>query len=149
MQSKEVKKFFVVGIGNPLRCDDGLGSLIAGVISKRKIPGVKVITSLQLNLELLEEAVGYLKILIIDASVTGEGIVFKKIQSPGNALQSSSHHLSPELFLAMGKELYDKDLSLYLCSIRGQNFDLGDTFSSQVMESFPHAIIEIDAFLKE
>lgn len=149
MQSKEGKNFLVVGIGNPLRCDDGLGMLLAGQIAQRNIPGVTVITSQLLNLELLEDALGYAKILVIDASAVGEGLVFKKIQVIQNAPAASSHHLSPEFFLAMARELYEKDLNLYVCSLRGYNFEVGNTLSPQVLGLLPQALAEIEAFLKE
>ncbi len=149
MQSKEDKNFFVVGIGNPLRCDDGLGPLLAGQIAQRNIPGVKVITSQLLNLELLEDALGYAKILVIDASTVGEGLVFKKVQIIENGPAASSHHLSPEFFLTMARELYEEDLNLYVCSLRGYNFEVGNTFSAQVLGMLPQALVEIEAFLKE
>ncbi len=149
MPSKEDKNFFVVGIGNPLRSDDGLGPLLAAQIAQRNIPGVKVITSQLLNLELLEDALGYAKILVIDASAVGEGLVFKKIQVAENAPAASSHHLSPEFFLAMARELYEKDLNLYVCSLRANNFEVGNTLSAEVLDIFPQALSEIEAFLKE
>lgn len=147
MPSKEDKSFFVVGIGNPLRGDDGLGVLLAEQIAKRDIPGVKVITSPMLNLELLEDAIGYEKILVIDACTVGEGIVFKKIQFSSTGSLGSSHHLSPEFFLAMAHELYEKDLNLYVCSLRAENFDVPHSLSSKVLSMIPNALVEIEAFL--
>jgi hydrogenase maturation protease len=149
MPSKEDKNFFVIGIGNPLRCDDGLGPLLAAEIAQKNIPGVKVIISQLLNLELLEDTLGYAKILVIDASAVGEGLVFKKVQIMENGPAASSHHLSPEFFLAMARELYEKDLSLYVCSLRGVNFEVGNTLSPQVLDIFPQALAEIEEFLKE
>lgn len=149
MSSKEDKRFFVIGVGNPLRSDDGIGPYIVEIIAGRKIPGVVTICSQQLNLELLEEAVGYSKILIVDAGVQGEGLMFKKIQDSGDGSPPSSHHLTPEFFGAMARQLYERDINLYLCSIRGWNFDVGDTLSAQVVELLPQAISELEAFLKE
>ncbi len=149
MLSKGAKNFFVIGIGNPLRSDDGLGPSLAAALEKENIAGVLVVTSQQLNLELLEDAIGYKNILVIDASAVGEGLVFKKVEVVENVSAASSHHFSLEFFLAMARELYEKDLSLYVCSIRGWNFEVGNGFSAEVLSLMPQALAKIKAFLKE
>ncbi len=149
MLSKEDKNFFVIGIGNPLRSDDGLGPSLAAALEKENIPGVLVVTSQQLNLELLEDAIGYKNVLVIDASVVGEGLVFKKVEVGQNLSAGSSHHFSLEFFLAMARELYQKDLSLYVCSIRGRNFEMGNSFSVEVLSLMPQALAKVKAFVKE
>lgn len=149
MRSKEDKKVFVVGVGNLLRCDDGVGPLIAEEIAKKNISGVSVITAQLLNIELLEDTIGYEKVLIIDASAVGMGVVLKKIECPGDSAQASSHHLSPEFLLAMAQELYETDLNLYVCCVRGQNFDVGSTLSASVKELIPQAIVKVEEFLMQ
>ncbi|MBF0489340.1 MAG: hydrogenase maturation protease [Candidatus Omnitrophica bacterium] len=149
MLSKEVKTFLVMGIGNPLRSDDGVGPYIAQKIKEKAIAGVKVLVSQQLDIEVLEEAANYNKILIIDASFLGEGLIFRKIQSTDNEQGSSSHHLTPEFFWTLAKKLYHHDLSLYLCAIRGRNFEMGEQLSPEIQLLVPKAMDEICAFLKE
>ncbi len=149
MLSKEVKKVFVVGVGNLLRNDDGVGPLIAEKIAKMNIPGVSVITSQLLNIELLEDAIGYERILIVDASAVGRGVMLKKIECPAGSAQVSSHHLSPEFLLAMAQELYETDLNLYVCCVRGQNFDVGNTLSASVVELIPQAVAKVEEFLTQ
>ena len=149
MRSKEDKKVFLVGVGNLLRCDDVICPLIAEKIAKKDIPGVSVITSQLLNIELLEDAIDYERILIIDASAVGSGVMLKKIECPGSSSQASSHHLSPEFLLAMAQELYETDLNLYVCCVRGQNFDVGSTLSSSMIELIPQAVARVEEFLMQ
>ncbi len=149
MSLKEAKKFLVLGVGNPLRSDDGVGPFIAAQIKKKNIPGVDVIISHQLDLELLEETGKYAKILLIDASFLGEGLVFRKVGGMEHEHGASSHHMSPEFFRALAKKLYHRDLNIFLCAIRGRNFDLGDQLSSDVELLVPKALDEICAFLLE
>ena len=149
MLSKEDKKVFVVGVGNLLRSDDGVGPLIAEKIAKKNIAGVSVITSQLLNIELLEDAIGYERILIIDAGAVGSGVVLKKIECHGVAAQASSHHLSPEFLLAMAQELYEINLNLYVCCVRGQNFDVGNILSASVKELIPQAMARVEEFLMQ
>lgn len=149
MLSKEDKDSLVIGIGNPLRCDDGVGPFLAGEVEKRNIPGVCVVTSQLLNLELLEDAVGYRKVLIIDAGAVGPGVILKKVDPQMCAPAASSHHLSPEFFGAMARQLYQKDLNLYVCSVGADNFEVGNNFSASVLNLIPGALARIETFLKE
>jgi hydrogenase maturation protease len=146
---KEAKKYLVVGIGNPLRSDDGLGPLIVQKIEEKNLPGVQVRIAHQLNIELLEEVGKYDKILLVDASYLEEGLVIKKVQSLDHVEGASSHHLSPEFFRALAQKLYNQHLNLYLCAVRGQNFEMGETISLEVHLLIPKAIEEISAFLTE
>ncbi len=149
MLSKEADKFLVIGIGNPLRADDGVGPYIANAIKNKQIPGVNVVLSHQLDIELLEEAGKYAKILLIDASFLGEGLVFRKVQAASTEQGSSSHHLTPEFFWTLAQKLYHKELSLYVCAVRGRNFEMGEKLSPEVKLLVPKALDEICAFLRE
>ena len=51
-EKESVQQILVIGYGNPLRGDDGFGSLAANNVEERQIPGVEVIVSHQLNPEL-------------------------------------------------------------------------------------------------
>ena len=149
MLSKEGKKILIMGIGNPLRSDDGVGPFIAQKIKEKNLPGVKVRAVVQLNIEHLEEVEKYDKILLIDASFLGEGLVFRKVQPIDREQGASSHHLSPEFFCTLAQKLYHRHLNLYLCAIRGRNFELGEQLSPEVQLLVPKALEEICAFLKE
>lgn len=139
----------VVGIGNPLRSDDGLGPFIVQKIEEKNLPGVQVRIAHQLNIELLEEVSHYDKILLVDASYFEQGLVFRKIESIVHAEGASSHHLSPEFFWFLAHKLYGQSLSLYLCAVQGHNFQMGETFSPAVQFIIPKAIEEISEFLTE
>ena len=138
----------IVGIGNTIRSDDGVGAYVVSEIGKQHIPGVEIRLAQQLNLEFLEEAIEFEKILLVDAAFSDEGLVFRKILSDGDQPVISSHHLSPELFLYLAKRIYHKDLDLYLCSIGGKSFGLGEQFSDFVTLLAKKAVSEICAFLK-
>lgn len=149
MSSKGIKKTLLVGIGNPLRSDDGVGSFIVQKVNERHIPHLKTIVSQQLNIELLEEAREFNKVLLVDASLVGEGLTLRKVHPMEEGLMSSTHHLSAEFFLTLSKKLYPEEINLYLCSIRGKNFDLGEELSPEVKKIIPNAVEEICAFLTE
>lgn len=122
----------IVGYGNPTRSDDGIGIEVANRIARENFSDVTVIITQQLHLDVLEEISECKTIILVDASQETKGVSLKKVDSGDDALFNSSHHLRPELLLALAKRLYGLEPELYVCSIQGENFDFGDTLSPKV-----------------
>lgn len=59
----------MIGIGNELRCDDGIGPAVAAEIQRRKIPGVRVVLSHGEPIGLLDAWTGVRLAVVIDAVV--------------------------------------------------------------------------------
>ncbi|MFP4333539.1 MAG: hydrogenase maturation protease, partial [Campylobacterales bacterium] len=61
-------KTLVIGIGNTIRCDDGIGFKLAQMVEKETIEGVEVICTHQLLPELSEDISKYEVVIFVDAS---------------------------------------------------------------------------------
>lgn len=120
----------VIGYGNLMRSDDGIGISIVNRIAEENIPGVVTMTMHQLHVELLEEAIRYDKVIFVDARAEGEDVTLHKVQAQTSQMVST-HHLSPELFFELAKTIYAKTLDLYVCSVKGEHFEMGNIFSPQ------------------
>ena len=67
-------KTLVLGLGNPILSDDGVGIKVAQEIGKRlKDPQVTVAETSEAGISLLDFVVGYDQVIIIDAMQTKEG----------------------------------------------------------------------------
>jgi hydrogenase maturation protease len=139
----------VVGVGNPLRSDDGVGPFVAGEVTKLNLPGVEVRVMQQLNVELADELAHYEAIVVVDASEGGDPIRFLKMELGEESARPSSHHLDPSTLMALAKKIYKKDPQLYLLSIRAENLELGETLSENVSNRARSAVLLIDAFVKK
>jgi len=149
MCSKEHEQTLVIGIGNPLRCDDGVGPFIASEIEKKNLPHVSVIVTPQLSVELLEDVHRFSRVFLIDASYTGEGLMFRKIGTTSNDKITSSHHLAPELFLSLLRSIYHKAPNFFLCSVRGRDFEFKEGFSEDMLVLAHKATEEICGLIRE
>ncbi len=138
----------VIGYGNPTRCDDGVGPYVAGLLAGLNIPHVRVLIVQQLQPELVEEAIHCRKIFLIDAAQEGIEVSVKKVSSLARSVSASSHYLSPETFAGLARTLYHKDLELYVCSILGENFDIGDTMSPIAYERAEEAFLLVKAMIE-
>ena len=123
----------VIGYGNSLRSDDGAGVFVAEKLAQENIPGIKVMTAHQLHVELLEEAIQCEKVILVDAGDQEGGVLLRKVAPSGQTPIASSHHLGPELFYGLAQKIYNKKLDLYVCSIKGENFEMGDKLSSSTL----------------
>ena len=67
-------KTLIIGLGNPIRCDDGVGNRVAQVLAKEiNNPDVTVTETNAGGLGLLDFMPGYERVVIIDAIQTPEG----------------------------------------------------------------------------
>ncbi len=139
---------FIIGYGNPLRSDDGIGIFVANCLSQKNLTGIKIMTAHQLHVEFLDEAVRYKATILIDASSQQEDVSFRKIESSGYSQIPSTRHLTPELFFELGKAVYGKDLNLYLCSLKGECFEIGHIFSDLAYQRAQKAIEQIYSFVQ-
>jgi hydrogenase maturation protease len=131
----------IVGVGNILRSDDGIGAFVIQKISELKLPAVELQVTHQLHLESIEKFLDYEKIIVVDAACIGADYDFQKIElTSTDPTLSSSHHLSLQLLLALSKKLYNHDTDLFLCSIKGINFEIGETISPQVHSCVPYVL---------
>ena len=148
MSSKGID-FVVIGVGNPLRSDDGVGCFVARELQELNLPDVHIKITQQLHVEFLEEISFEQTIIVIDASISGEEISFCKIDDNSEKRLTSSHHLGLPVFISLAQKIYKKDLDIRLCSIRGNCFEMGDVLSTKTAVYAQQAIKLIKAFISK
>lgn len=143
-------KTLLIGYGNAVRGDDGAGAHIVREIEKTKLPGVSVRIVHQLQVELIEDFSGFDRIIFVDARNEGPEVSLEKIQFPKTCVITSSHHAGPELLGNLAKKIYGFESELFLCSIRGENFDFKKELSPDALTRAKAAITQIrELILKE
>jgi hydrogenase maturation protease len=138
-----MNKTLVIGYGNTLRSDDGVGAWIADHIDALHLPNVDVRTYHQLHLELVPDLIEYERVILVDAGLSGEPIAVRTC-TPSTALPSSTdHNVSPEVLQQLALELYDVLIDIHLYTVRGECFDFGSTFSSAMKDRANYALAMI------
>lgn len=140
LNEAKLKGILVIGIGNPLRCDDGVGPYVAECIEAKGLNGVKVWVAQQLQVEDLERMLEFDRVILVDASMTGPPLDFHPVRSLKGQALSSSHHLSAETFVSLAHSIFHKNLHMHLCSIRGDHFEVGEKISPQVQACAQEAV---------
>lgn len=121
----------IIGIGNILRSDDGVGIVAAQKLEKSLGDQVRVIACQQLTPELAKDLSEVDRVIIIDAeqgNIPGR-ITVKEIEPGDHALNSFSHELDPATLLTCSRELYGKCPNAFLVTVTGGTFDFGEGLS--------------------
>jgi len=132
-------RILVLGYGNPLRADDGLGWQVAVELFRANASAdVHVIPCHQLTPDLAEAASFAELVLFIDCSRTGipGELRCEEIFSQSGPT-SFTHDLSPAVLLALAAELFGVCPKAYLFSICGENFETGEELSETVSRRVP------------
>ena len=146
---KEFKKTIVVGVGNTLRSDDGVGIFICSELEKKNLLGLSVLTTHQLHIELVEELKDFETIVIIDAGANPKSEVsFYPITEHKSKGIHSSHNIDATLLYSLLQKLYPSDRSFYVCEIQVQSFDLGDSLTTLAISNAEKAINLLTEFIE-
>lgn len=139
----------IVGIGNPLRSDDGVGWRLATELSREVLcDDVHIIATQQLTPEISEIVSRAERVLFIDAACTGEpGTLKCKQIVPGATSNRHSHELSPIGLLKLAQDLYARCPPAYLLTIGAQSFSTGNSLSPRVAAALVPAKAAILRFI--
>jgi hydrogenase maturation protease len=129
----------VIGYGNTLRGDDGIGVIAAQELAIL-LPDVHVELTQQLMPELMEPISRAAKVVFIDAALDGiPGTVTYQLVSPDRDVLFT-HTISPSGLLAGAKALYGTAPSAFLITVTGEKFDLDETLSDMIWAVLPTVI---------
>ncbi|PPT05411.1 NADH-reducing hydrogenase maturation factor [Geitlerinema sp. FC II] len=118
----------VIGYGNSLRGDDGIGRAIAEQVASWNLPHVRSLSLHQLTPELAEELSRVDRAVFIDACIDGDSVRIEPISADKNS-QVLGHSLTPRSLLGMAQWLYDRAPEAWLISVPGETFEFSDRLS--------------------
>jgi len=129
----------VIGYGNPLRTDDGIGQILVKRLADRlRSPAVRIITTHQLTPELAEPISRASMAIFVDAC-EGErtGAVACQTVVPEATGGGFTHHATPASLLTSSRELYGNSPAGLIVTIVGGSFDYGTELSPQMAGALP------------
>jgi hydrogenase maturation protease len=136
----------IIGYGNPLRSDDGIGPRAAELLADEALaPSVDVLICHQLTLELAELIAQADRLILIDATAVGEpGAVQQQTLAPAiPAGATLTHHIDAQGLLAAAQMLFGRAPETVLFTASGSCFDAGETLSPAVTAALPDLLARI------
>lgn len=136
-------ELLVVGYGNPLRHDDGVGPRVAEAIEEMKLPGVRTLVCQQLSPEHAEPVARSRRVIFVDAAVDEiDGVKFRKLD-PGETSQLMAHAADPRTMLALARDVFGNTPEAWWLTIPALKLGFGTDFSPQAEAGFHTAVAEI------
>jgi len=140
----------ILGLGNPLRADDGFGWRLAERLAEAELPaGVEVIAYHQLTPELAEMLRGVALVIFLDVEIgVPPGVVRSVPVTPASSAEAFSHQLNPAALLALARQLYGQAPAAYAVSVGAADLGYGTALSDTVEAALPEALEAVVALLR-
>ncbi|MBA4138449.1 MAG: hydrogenase maturation protease [Opitutus sp.] len=133
-------RVLVIGCGNTLFGDDGVGPLVAERIGDWCRPGVLALAVHQLTPELTADLAATELFIFVDASVRGETVECVPLganDAPDNTLD---HALTPGALLALCRSAFGRAPPALAVLVPGEDFTLGHALSKRAQSGFERAV---------
>jgi len=132
----------VIGIGNTLRGDDGVGPAVVERLEgdASLAPNVKTRTVHQLTPELAETIAAASRVVFVDASTTlPAGVVSTACVAPAESGDVGAHALTPSMLLAVSARVFGRAPEAFVVSIGVADVQTGETLSHEVQAAVAEA----------
>ena len=141
-------KNLVIGYGNSLRSDDGIGIEVATVIDGWHLPEVRSLALHQLTPELAAELALVERVIFIDARQGIDPAVVELHRlKPSVSAEFPTHLGDPGVLLSLAQAIYGKCPQAWWIIVPGENFQLGDRLSPLAQQGIDRALKQIKSLL--
>jgi hydrogenase maturation protease len=96
----------VIGYGNPLRGDDGVGPKVAEAVEELHLPHVRTLICQQLSPEHAEPVSRARTVIFVDAAVDAPKDVQLRKLEPNESSQLMAHAADPRTMLALARDVF-------------------------------------------
>lgn len=138
----------VVGYGNTLRSDDGIGARVAEIVDNWNLPKVRALVRHQLTPELAAELAQVDLVIFVDACQdTNTNDVKLHPLKPSASINFKSHYSDPRALLGLTQALFGNCPQAWWLLVPGVDFRLGDSLSPVAKQGIDRALAQIENLL--
>jgi len=142
-------RFLIIGYGNQLRGDDGVGPMVAESISDLALPGVKAIACDLLTPELAEPISQAENVIFVDAALTAPREVELRPIEVADSSQILAHAADPRTLLALARDVFDHAPKAWLLTIPVERLGIGEALSPLARVGLEAALTTISRMVRK
>ena len=140
-------ELLVIGYGNTLRRDDGVGARVAETIEALAIPGVRTLACPQLTPELADPVSQVEAVIFVDASAEGPLVhVSLRHVKPADSSRMLTHTADPATLLALARDVYGRVPAAWCLTVPAEEIGFGDELSPVARRGLKQAVKRIRDF---
>lgn len=133
----------IIGLGHPLRRDDGVGLWIAQNLEERE--GVKILGAQELTPELIPQVAAADVVIFVDARAGAGPVRWERIKA--GRTPALTHTLTPHGLLAWTAQLFGVAPEAWLVTVPARDFSLGQGFSPRTRLAAEALLRRLKAYL--
>jgi hydrogenase maturation protease len=142
-QHRSPAGLLVIGYGNTLRRDDGVGPKVADAVAALALPGVRALACPLLTPELADPISHARVAIFVDAAVDAPREVQLRKLAPADTSQIMAHAASPATLLALARDVFGHAPDAWLLTIPAENMSIGEELSAFTRRGLETAVEEI------
>ena len=136
-------ELLVIGYGNTLRGDDGVGPRVAEAVAALNLPGVRTLVCQMLTPELADQISQARVAIFVDAAVDAPGKVQLRKLEPNDSSQLMAHAADPRTMLALARDVFGHAPAAWWLTIPAVNLDFCEELSPETQRGFEEALEKI------
>lgn len=150
-------KTLIAGLGNPILSNDGVGWVVAQKVAEflgSSDPSVKVESFALAGISLMEQMIGFDRVILIDSLNTGKYNQGEVVTFTLDSLvdltcghSASAHDLSLNKALIMGRSMnasLPEDKDIYVIALEARHiYEFGETLTPEIKAAVPIAVQEV------
>jgi len=133
----------VIGYGNELRSDDGVGPKVAAAVNEWSTTRVRALACHQLTPELAEPIAAARQVVFVDAAADSSGSVELRPINPIDGAEVMTHSADPRWLLGLAKQVFGCCPPAWSLNIPTANLDFGEQLSPLAREGLQIALVKI------
>jgi hydrogenase maturation protease len=138
----------VIGYGNTLRRDDGVGPEVAGQVEALHMPGVRTLVCHQLTPELAETISRSVRVVFVDADAKATGEAALRPIEAAEAGQILAHATDPRSLLALSKQIFGVVPEAWVLAVPVEDLGFGEGLSPRAAAGLTVALRQIQALVR-
>jgi hydrogenase maturation protease len=135
--------FLIIGYGNTLRSDDGVGLRVAEGVASLNLPGVRTLTCQQLSPEYADSISHADTVVFVDAAVDAPTEVQLRPLEPGDTTQLMAHAADPRTMLALARDIFGHAPRAWWLTIPAVQLEFGEHLSPAAQHGMNEAVGKI------
>jgi hydrogenase maturation protease len=135
----QMNRVLIIGFGNPLRGDDGVGPIVVSRLS-RLHSGAECVTTMQLHPEHAELMRGRDVVIFVDASVDAVHVMVNPVDQESGENWQAGHSDTPAGLTALCRAMYpDPPERVYLLEIPARSLEFGEHLTARTRQDASEA----------
>ena len=140
--------FLVLGYGNTLRGDDGVGPRVAEAIEQLALPGVRTLVCPMLTPELADPISQAHTVIFVDAAVDAPQEVQLRKLEPNETSQLMAHAADPRTMLALSRDVFGHTPQAWWLTIPAKQMEFCEELSPVTQRGLTEAVEKIQSLCR-